>query len=538
MSSSLLHAAPILDHDVRLRNVSVSNSEQSKRVLTRILQSSVDTKEFQPNQASRLPHYVCGSNTNNNLLDLPTTTLHRASAILTSLLEITNDIDMEPFSRFQYQLTCRHPALQAFTTVLRSSVMSNFGSEDNNCQVEPKADPEQVHYYKKSLRPGIKDAPVSVPTILFGKFVIGTKPHFGKTVGFSIVPFIDQVLGEDQFNIKTVRQDHVNGNWNIPTLLSNMFIAMGISFNSVFTNTGKEDFCIWKPDLKGSFTVKSALNEIRFDRYRLTCIGSSLLKVKNMAGSEMGGFTRVLHSGNPDNLMDEISTFVADPLPGDVGVQVFACELKFFLLMNARRHISDIAPAYLKLLCSTLLLTSKSLKLWVFKLYTRVLLRSRPAAELLLRSLPAAEFLLLLMNPQYVVMTLVITGGSVSKPIGNERGGTQWRMYMEPRFTTAYISESVAIVETLNFTVTLGIQNVWVTSDSQSAVYAFNHDQVSWQITPLWLQVKDKFARRRIITVWREVNFGADQAARRGCCIDGDTVERHMRRPFFVKNLC
>ncbi|KAF6140762.1 hypothetical protein GIB67_035189 [Kingdonia uniflora] len=39
-------------------------------------------------------------------------------------------------------------------------------------------------------------------------------------------------------------------------------------------------------------------------------------KVKNMAGSEMGGFTRVLHSGNPDNLMDEIPTFVADPLPG------------------------------------------------------------------------------------------------------------------------------------------------------------------------------------------------------------------------------
>jgi hydroxyproline O-arabinosyltransferase len=28
-----------------------------------------------------------------------------------------------------------------------------------------------------------------------------------------------------------------------------------------------------------------------------------------------GGFTRVLHSGKPDDLMDEIPTFVADPLP-------------------------------------------------------------------------------------------------------------------------------------------------------------------------------------------------------------------------------
>lgn len=38
-------------------------------------------------------------------------------------------------------------------------------------------------------------------------------------------------------------------------------------------------------------------------------------KKKELPGSEMGGFTRILHSGNPDNLMDEIPTFVVDPLP-------------------------------------------------------------------------------------------------------------------------------------------------------------------------------------------------------------------------------
>uniref|UniRef100_A0A0E0C0L0 Hydroxyproline O-arabinosyltransferase-like domain-containing protein n=1 Tax=Oryza meridionalis TaxID=40149 RepID=A0A0E0C0L0_9ORYZ len=32
-------------------------------------------------------------------------------------------------------------------------------------------------------------------------------------------------------------------------------------------------------------------------------------------GADMGGFTRVLHSGKPDALMDEIPTFVVDPLP-------------------------------------------------------------------------------------------------------------------------------------------------------------------------------------------------------------------------------
>ncbi|KAE8781704.1 hypothetical protein D1007_44976 [Hordeum vulgare] len=32
-------------------------------------------------------------------------------------------------------------------------------------------------------------------------------------------------------------------------------------------------------------------------------------------GADMGAFTRVLHSGKPDGLMDEIPTFVVDPLP-------------------------------------------------------------------------------------------------------------------------------------------------------------------------------------------------------------------------------
>jgi hypothetical protein len=32
----------------------------------------------------------------------------------------------------------------------------------------------------------------------------------------------------------------------------------------------------------------------------------------------MGGFTRLLHSGHADDLMDEIPTMVVDPLPQDM----------------------------------------------------------------------------------------------------------------------------------------------------------------------------------------------------------------------------
>lgn len=38
-------------------------------------------------------------------------------------------------------------------------------------------------------------------------------------------------------------------------------------------------------------------------------------KHQNGPGSEMGGFTRILHNGKPDKYMDEIPTFIANPLP-------------------------------------------------------------------------------------------------------------------------------------------------------------------------------------------------------------------------------
>ncbi|KAL3360930.1 hypothetical protein AABB24_014049 [Solanum stoloniferum] len=38
-------------------------------------------------------------------------------------------------------------------------------------------------------------------------------------------------------------------------------------------------------------------------------------KFKDEPNSEMGGFTRILHSGKSDRFMDEIPTFVAQPLP-------------------------------------------------------------------------------------------------------------------------------------------------------------------------------------------------------------------------------
>lgn len=54
-------------------------------------------------------------------------------------------------------------------------------------------------------------------------------------------------------------------------------------------------------------------------------------KFKDGPNSEMGGFTRILHSGSPDKFMDEIPTFVAQPLPSGMD-QVFIPLFFFFFL--------------------------------------------------------------------------------------------------------------------------------------------------------------------------------------------------------------
>ena len=56
-------------------------------------------------------------------------------------------------------------------------------------------------------------------------------------------------------------------------------------------------------------------------------------KFKDGPNSEMGGFTRILHSGKPDKFMHEIPTFVAQPLPAgmDQVLMGFFCFFNLFL---------------------------------------------------------------------------------------------------------------------------------------------------------------------------------------------------------------
>ncbi|KAK6140383.1 hypothetical protein DH2020_025867 [Rehmannia glutinosa] len=63
------------------------------------------------------------------------------------------------------------------------------------------------------------------------------------------------------------------------------------------------------------FHVALTATDAPYSRWQCRIMYYWYKKKKDLPGSDMGKFTRILHSGNPDNLMDEIPTFVVDPLP-------------------------------------------------------------------------------------------------------------------------------------------------------------------------------------------------------------------------------
>ncbi|KAJ8450612.1 hypothetical protein Cgig2_020249 [Carnegiea gigantea] len=63
------------------------------------------------------------------------------------------------------------------------------------------------------------------------------------------------------------------------------------------------------------FHIAVTATEVPYSRWQCRIMYYWYLKVKDGPGSAMGGFTRILHSGRPDSLMEEIPTFVVDPLP-------------------------------------------------------------------------------------------------------------------------------------------------------------------------------------------------------------------------------
>jgi hydroxyproline O-arabinosyltransferase len=78
------------------------------------------------------------------------------------------------------------------------------------------------------------------------------------------------------------------------------------------------------PGQKRLFHVALTATDAAYSKWQCRIMHYWYKQMREREGSEMGGFTRILHSGKPDNLMDEIPTFVVDPLPAGMDrVRIF-----------------------------------------------------------------------------------------------------------------------------------------------------------------------------------------------------------------------
>ncbi|CAM6106291.1 unnamed protein product [Calypogeia fissa] len=73
------------------------------------------------------------------------------------------------------------------------------------------------------------------------------------------------------------------------------------------------------PNVKRSYHVVVTADGSKYSQWQCRIMYYCYKKFKGHPDSEMGGFTRLLHSGRPDDLMDEIPTFIVDPLPPGEG---------------------------------------------------------------------------------------------------------------------------------------------------------------------------------------------------------------------------
>ncbi|CAM6093762.1 unnamed protein product [Calypogeia fissa] len=69
------------------------------------------------------------------------------------------------------------------------------------------------------------------------------------------------------------------------------------------------------PKEKRLYHVVVTANESKYNKWQCRIMYYWYKKFKDHPDSEMGGFTRLLHSGKPDDVMNEIPTFIVNPLP-------------------------------------------------------------------------------------------------------------------------------------------------------------------------------------------------------------------------------
>ena len=122
------------------------------------------------------------------------------------------------------------------------------------------------------------------------------------------------------YNLVFIIKHHMGGTW----------VAEELRFlDPVISMPGK---VMALANSNSKFHVAVTATDAAYSQWQCRIMYYWYKKVKDMPGSDMGKFTRIVHSGRPDQLMDEIPTFVVDPLPAGLDrVQNFLLLLSEFI---------------------------------------------------------------------------------------------------------------------------------------------------------------------------------------------------------------
>ncbi|OVA06629.1 hypothetical protein BVC80_1737g41 [Macleaya cordata] len=119
----------------------------------------------------------------------------------------------------------------------------------------------------------------------------------------------------------------------------------------------------------------------------------------------------------------------------------------------------------------------------------------------------------------------------------DENDGCVGAMAIGLGICTNFWAEILAILSGIQYAKEKGWRKIWMTSDSQAAIYAFMSDAVLWRVQAWWRSLKPFFFSLRFSSVLREVNFTADGLERRGARLSDGEKEVFPGRPIFVQSL-
>ncbi|XP_026445585.1 uncharacterized protein LOC113346241 [Papaver somniferum] len=100
-----------------------------------------------------------------------------------------------------------------------------------------------------------------------------------------------------------------------------------------------------------------------------------------------------------------------------------------------------------------------------------------------------------------------------------------------------YLAETYGVINAMKLAVQWEMKYIIIVSDSKTVIAEFFQGNVPWFIKGRWLKAIKHFKQIRYMHCYREVNFSADNTAKRGTSLDAGERQLHMGRPQFLPRI-